>query len=193
MENLYKPAQRIHLEGKGWESVWPEVVLWSHPLGERAWGGQDWPWGSGFAASLGEDLPRPAPLQCPSPAWPPPAPRLLVGCTSPSASPRSCCSAPPALGPLSWPPFAHLSGSQQEVLVRRVLALTLERPRRCLASLGEGGTRCDRGSFPWGLGGPVGLRRVAVHGRPSACSGRALPETPAYQHFLLTRLVAQWH
>lgn len=40
VENLYKPAQRIHLEGKGWESVWPEVVLWSHPLGERAWAGR---------------------------------------------------------------------------------------------------------------------------------------------------------
>lgn len=31
---------RGYLEGKGWKSVWPEVVLWSHPLGERAWGGR---------------------------------------------------------------------------------------------------------------------------------------------------------
>lgn len=143
-------------------------------------GGQDWPWGSGAAASLSEDLPRPAPLQCPSPAWPPPAPRLLVGCTAPSTSPRSCCSAPPALGPLSWPPFAHLSGSQQEVLVWHVLALILERPRRRLASLGEGGTRCDSGSFPWELRGVLACTRLLdspespYTAGPSACSCRGL-------------------
>lgn len=100
--------------------------------------------------------PSASPAPVPFAARPPPAPRLLgllVGSTVLSVSPRSCCSAPPALGLLSWPPFTHLSGSQQEFLVQHMLALTLERPRRCLSSLGEGGTRCDRGSFPWGLGG----------------------------------------
>lgn len=151
--------------------------------------------GGGAGLAVGKWLCGPSrrrPLGQPrsSAARPPPAPRLLgllVGCTAPSASPRSCCSAPPALGLLSWPPFAHLSGSQQEVLVRHVLGLTLERPRRYLASLGEGGMRCDSGSFPWGLGVLACTRLLdspesLYTAGPSACSGRGLTgdsSTPA--------------
>lgn len=81
------------------------------------------------------------------------ASRASRGLHGAECQPSVLLQRPSCSGPAQLATFHSPVGVAAGVPGAAHASLTLERPRRCLSSLGEGGTRCDRGSFPWGLGG----------------------------------------